>query len=657
MGLGEKFAINHSLCEIPYLRLISDIESSLRHVDNEECRSSLRSDIASSIKHYVIKGEHLEYKDKFIKNLVDKTKDFITDYKNTANSKEITIGRTDKSKQTVILYKSEYKNAMLNLLNDTENYKQRKRDPTNRINKLNNKYVRKLFSAEIINKSKKYQLTGSNANAPRIYGLIKSHKEGVGRGNIKLRPVVSFIGSPLYNLSKFLGDILTMSLNSQFLIKNSYEFCAFIREQRIPEGYTLISFDVVSLFTCLPQEFLIECIKSRWKDIEKFASMSLELFLEGVGLCLNNSYLIYEGNFYLQLSGTPMGAPISSPIALLAMEVIFEKILNIMPFDIPFLKYFVDDSFTAIPSHLVEETLEIFNSVHPKIQFTYELEKEGKLPFLDLLIIRGENGSIHTDFYQKPLSSNRILNYNSAHSLSLKINTATGLVKRVFNFSSTRNDSEKKNLIFSILQDNNYPKVLINRIINEFKHRQTHPTSSNEANRIPSSSIVQIKNLTIPIIRRIEQNNNNNKIGISLTNTVKKLFSAVKDPIPMTRKSNLIYRIKCKNCPSEYIGMTSRQTLHRRITQHKNDQKNAIAKRIAKTALCDHVVEKGHHFDLDNTKILETNNNYCKLKTLEMLRILQSENSCNKRTDVDHTVAQYQSLIRFLRQKNLLSSK
>ena len=45
---------------------------------------------------------------------------------------------------------------------------------------------------------------------------------------IPMRPIVSFINSPLYNLSKFLCELLSPLVGStKFTVKNSYEFVRF----------------------------------------------------------------------------------------------------------------------------------------------------------------------------------------------------------------------------------------------------------------------------------------------------------------------------------------------------------------------------------------------------------------------------------------------
>jgi len=48
-----------------------------------------------------------------------------------------------------------------------------------------------------------------------------------------------------------------------------------------------------------------------------------------------------------------------------------------------FYKRFVDDTLSAMPEpYAASEFLEILNKSHPSIDFTMELEENGRLPFL-----------------------------------------------------------------------------------------------------------------------------------------------------------------------------------------------------------------------------------------------------------------------------------
>ena len=86
-------------------------------------------------------------------------------------------------------------------------------------------------------------LHGSSRKTPLLYGLPKLHKPG-----IPLRPIVSFIDSPTYNLSKHLVSLLSpLTGMSSSHVRNSTEFARFIAGQHLSEGEVLFCYDVVSL--------------------------------------------------------------------------------------------------------------------------------------------------------------------------------------------------------------------------------------------------------------------------------------------------------------------------------------------------------------------------------------------------------------------------
>ena len=51
-------------------------------------------------------------------------------------------------------------------------------------------------------------------------------------------------------------------------------------------------------------------------------------------------------------------------------------------------KRYVDDTIAAIKLSSIEHVLSILNSFHQNIEFTYELEQNGKINFLDVMLIR-----------------------------------------------------------------------------------------------------------------------------------------------------------------------------------------------------------------------------------------------------------------------------
>lgn len=99
-----------------------------------------------------------------------------------------------------------------------------------------------------------------------------------------------------------------------------------------------------------------------------------------------------------------MGSPLSAPLAVLIMEHLENHILPTLNLHIPFFKRYVDDIITAVPHDEINTIVTALNSFHPKLQFTHETETDNKISFLDIQLIKQNNGntSIITDWYRKP---------------------------------------------------------------------------------------------------------------------------------------------------------------------------------------------------------------------------------------------------------------
>ena len=73
----------------------------------------------------------------------------------------------------------------------------------------------------------------------------------------------------------------------------------------------------------------------------------------------------------------------------------------------------MDDTCVVLPANKVADFHQHLNSIETSIQFTVELEKERKLPFLDVLLIRNTDVSIDTSVYRKPTRTDQYLSFLS----------------------------------------------------------------------------------------------------------------------------------------------------------------------------------------------------------------------------------------------------
>ena len=110
--------------------------------------------------------------------------------------------------------------------------------------------------------------------------------------------------------------------------------------------------------------------------------------------------------------------------------------------------------------------VKLLNSLHNRLQFTFEKENNSQINFLDILVIKNDDGTLLFDLYTKKTFSGRYLNYYSSHSIQTKIGIAKNLSNKVFTLSDEK--FHKKNLdnIMKDLELNSYPKKFIEKHIN-----------------------------------------------------------------------------------------------------------------------------------------------------------------------------------------------
>ena len=103
------------------------------------------------------------------------------------------------------------------------------------------------------------KLKTSIAVPSRFYGLPKIHKVCH-----PLRPIVSYVGSPTYNLASYFSNAISKNLTlPQSKVINSFELVQKLKNVTIPNNAVFASLDVVSLFTNIPKEAAVSAVKKK----------------------------------------------------------------------------------------------------------------------------------------------------------------------------------------------------------------------------------------------------------------------------------------------------------------------------------------------------------------------------------------------------------
>src|SRR5580765_5024327 len=343
--------------------------------------------------------------------------------------------------------------------------------------------------------------------------------------------------------------------------------------------------------------------------------------------------------YYRQTFGTPMASPLSPIIADLTLQDLESKALASLSFTLPFYVRYVDDVALAAPSSMLKDILKIFNSFHPRLQFTMEEGVDNRLNYLDVTIIVN-NGKLEFDWFHKSTFSGRYLSFESRHTLCQKRGTIFCLTDRVFLLSHPRFYRKNFELVIKIVLDNGYPLHYIFETINDrlkfllARFRDKNSSASNIDNN--KKEQVPISFFNIPYVPGISEQFSrairNLDTKISYTGFIKlnKFIKVHKDSLPIDLRTNVVYKISCNNCDASYVGQT-RRFLKTRMKEHRN---HINRKTTQRSVITDHRL-LNHEFDWNSVEILDEEPILGKRLVFEMIHIKSQKNSINLHTDTD----------------------
>ena len=282
----------------------------------------------------------------------------------------------------------------------------------------------------------------------------------------------------------------------------------------------------------------------------------------------------FNGEEFAQLSGLAMGSPLSPVAACFYMERLEQdKFRHIMGPGCTWIRY-VDDVLVVVPENAnLEDKLLALNAVDENIQFTVETEYDGKIPFLDTLIIRSGSTAKFT-VYRKPTNKEDYVHFFSGHNERVKNGIVIGFFLRAFRICSEDFLSEEIRHIFDTFERLQYPKGFIIRM--KKKAEQIRNSSYQDKQNKKQEQKKRGRFISIPCSKQADS------IAACLraagTNVAivsgKKIDNLVRPKISKSRSDSVVYKIPCSgSCNKSYVGETGRG-LTTRLKEHKRDVRN-----------------------------------------------------------------------------------
>ncbi|XP_072018319.1 uncharacterized protein [Amphiura filiformis] len=158
-------------------------------------------------------------------------------------------------------------------------------------------------------------------------------------------------------------------------------------------------------------------------------------------------------------------------------------------------KRYVDDILEIIPKGTTQELTDHLNKADPtnNIKFTHEEEAEGKIPFLDTLINRKEDGSVKTTVYRKKTHTDQYLNFASQHPLHQKLGVVRTLLDRKDAIVTEEEDKQQEEEhIKHALNQCGYPNWTIEKVKQQISDKTKAKKKAKDKNTERSKGMVVI---------------------------------------------------------------------------------------------------------------------------------------------------------------------
>ena len=154
------------------------------------------------------------------------------------------------------------------------------------------------------------KLISYGSNPGKIDSLVKVDKLGN-----PVRPVVSMMGTPKYQFTKFLDSMIKLYIPQTFMLQSTNQFIELLNEFKFNSNPKLVRFEVSSLFTNVP---LNETIQVRADTVYNSEQPNTNqpifekrIFIKLLRLATKGIFM-HKNKFYQQHDEVNMGSPVGT---------------------------------------------------------------------------------------------------------------------------------------------------------------------------------------------------------------------------------------------------------------------------------------------------------------------------------------------------------
>lgn len=432
----------------------------------------------------------------------------------------------------------------------------------------------------------------------RVHGTAKVHKDF--ERIPPLRPIVDTIGSTHYGVGKFITRLLNPLTLNDYSLKDSFDAAArigAIPDSLYDEGYTMVSFDVKSLFTNVPLQKTIDVILDRVYNQQRIqTNMKKRTLKKLIQDTCNKTAFTANGVIYEQTDGVSMGASLGPVLANIIMteleRVVVDDLINAGT--IKFYARYVDDTLLMVKPEDVDLILNRFNAFHRNLEFTVDRFDNVVPHFLDLEIHRSG-----ISIFRKETHTAQFTHFTSFTKWGHKIAWIRSLVSRAKKLCHPSKLKPELANIRKFAAYNGFPRWVVNRVVRNTLYNGQRNQPQNESQQEPPAnrkedepeesliflSLPYIGNHGEAIVKKttkrlskLMKKEKNVIFKVFLQTTKVAFYTSNKDQTPFLSSSYVIYEYSCPGCDHTYVGKT-KNTLFNRTHQHGWSQKDSSVKK------------------------------------------------------------------------------
>ncbi|CAF0851455.1 unnamed protein product [Didymodactylos carnosus] len=368
-----------------------------------------------------------------------------------------------------VMDKMDYISKIEEKLKDQSVYEQITKDPTKHIFDKIKVEADKLLALNKISLAQHYELIGIE-DLPSVRGQPKLHKK-----DNPMRLITCSRNTITSPVSKFVFKVIKdLRSTVSGVVINTTKFVDEISKITLDKDERLASLDIKELFDNIPVTRAVDLVIQRLSESKKLDGLPLtktdvkRLIL----VSLNNSYFSFNGKYYRQSKGLPMGNALSPLIADIFMDDYLKTHLKEGNIEKEIYRY-VDDILivTKMDEQCLNDYVEKCNKIPGRIRFTFEFEQNDQISFHDTTLKRKAEPNkviIKVRWFRKSTAADRFLNFESAHGNSIKKNIVKNMVSRILQTSKEPSElREDLNKLKEMLLNSHYPSKEIDHLIKE----------------------------------------------------------------------------------------------------------------------------------------------------------------------------------------------